>query len=81
MSPSHAPSLLTTNQILNTLSRKDYPVLFASLQAVHLPRGKVLYEFGERIDYSFFVMSGMISLLNQIGSHHIASCYVVAGGD
>jgi CRP-like cAMP-binding protein len=62
MSTSHAQPL-TTNQILNTLSQKDYPALFASLQAVHLPRGKVLYELGERIDYSFFVMSGMISVL------------------
>jgi CRP-like cAMP-binding protein len=62
MTTSHAQHL-TTNQILDALSRKDYPVLFASLQAVHLPRGKVLYELGERIDYSFFMMSGMISLL------------------
>lgn len=62
MSTSHAQEL-NTNQILNTLSRKEYPALFAGLQAVHLPRGKVLYEFGERIDYNFFVVSGMISVL------------------
>jgi hypothetical protein len=53
MSTSHAPPLLTTNQILNTLSLKDYPVLFASLQATPLPRGKLLYELGERIEYNF----------------------------
>jgi len=63
VSTSHAPSLLTTNKILNALSRKDYPALFANLQRVHFPRGKVLYELGERIDYNFFVMSGMISVL------------------
>lgn len=63
MSTSHAPQILTANQILNTLSRKDYPALFASLQAAPLPRGKMLYELGERIDYNFFVTSGMISLL------------------
>ena len=62
MSTSHAQQL-HTNQILNALSRKEYPALFASLQAVHLPRGKVLYELGERIDYNFFVLSGMISVL------------------
>jgi len=62
MSTLHPHQLVTTNQILNSLSRKDYPALFASLQAAHLPRGKVLYELGEPIDYSFFVMSGMISL-------------------
>src|SRR5215213_3055241 len=62
MSTLHPHQLVTTNQILNSLSRKDYPALFASLQAAHLPRGKVLYDIGEPIDYSFFVMSGMISL-------------------
>jgi hypothetical protein len=46
---------LTTNQILNAVSRKDYPVLFANLQTAHLPQGKVLYELGQRIDYAFFV--------------------------
>ena len=62
MSTLHPHELGTTNQILNSLSRKDYPILFASLQVAPLPRGKVLYELGERIDYTFFVMSGMISL-------------------
>jgi len=61
MSALHPHQFVTTNQILNSLSRKDYPALFASLQAAHLPRGKVLYELGERIDYNFFVVSGMIS--------------------
>jgi CRP-like cAMP-binding protein len=63
VSTPDAPHLLTTNKILNALSAKDYPALFANLQPVHFPRGKVLYELGERIDYNFFVMSGMISLL------------------
>jgi CRP-like cAMP-binding protein len=62
MSTSHTQQL-HTNQIINALSRKEYPALFASLQAVQLPRGKVLYELGDRIDYNFFVMSGMISVL------------------
>jgi CRP-like cAMP-binding protein len=62
MSTLHPHQLVITNQILNSLSRKEYPRLFASLRAAHLPRGKVLYELGERIDYNFFVLSGMISL-------------------
>lgn len=63
MSTSHAPHPLTTNKILNALPRRDYPALFAGLQPIHLPRGKTLYELGERIDYALFVMSGMISIL------------------
>jgi CRP-like cAMP-binding protein len=62
MSTLHPHQFMITNQILNSLSQQEYPALFASLQAAHLPRGKVLYELGERIDYNFFVMSGMISL-------------------
>jgi CRP-like cAMP-binding protein len=90
MSTLHPHQLVTTNQILNSLSRKDYPALFASLQAAHLPRGKVLYELGERIDYSFFVMSGMISLfattedgstteISMIGNEGVAGISAVLG--
>jgi CRP-like cAMP-binding protein len=90
MSTLHPHQLMTTNQILNSLSRKDYPALFASLQAAHLPRGKVLYELGERIDYSFFVMSGMISSfattedgstteLSMIGNEGVAGISAVLG--
>jgi CRP-like cAMP-binding protein len=90
MSTLHPHQLVTTNQILNSLSRKDYPALFASLQAAHLPRGKVLYELGERIDYSFFVMSGMISVfattedgstteLSMIGNEGVAGISAVLG--
>lgn len=90
MSTLHPHQLVTTNQILNSLSGKDYPALFASLQTVHLPRGKVLYELGERIDYSFFVMSGVISLfaitedgstteLSMIGNEGVAGISAVLG--
>ena len=90
MSTLHPHQLVTTNQILNSLSRKDYPALFASLQPAHLPRGKVLYDLGERIDYSFFVMSGMISLfattedgstteISMIGNEGVAGISAVLG--
>lgn len=86
--PPH--QLVITNQILNSLSRKEYPALFDSLQAAHLPRGKVLYERGERIDYNFFVMSGMISLfattedggtteISLIGNEGVAGVSAILG--
>jgi CRP-like cAMP-binding protein len=90
MSTLHPHQLGITNQILNSLSRKEYPILFASLQAAYLPRGKVLYEVGERIDYNFFVMSGMISLfgttedgstteLSLIGNEGVAGISALLG--
>jgi CRP-like cAMP-binding protein len=63
VSTSQAQRPTTTNKVLDSLSRKDYPALFANLQPINFPRGRVLYELGERIDYNYFVMSGMISLL------------------
>lgn len=90
MATLHPHQLVITNQILNSLSRKEYPALFASLQAAHLPRGQVLYELGERIDYNFFVMSGMISLfattedgstteLSLIGNEGVAGISALLG--
>jgi CRP-like cAMP-binding protein len=90
MATLHPHQLEITNQLLNSLSRKEYPALFASLQAAHLPRGKVLYELGERIDYNFFVMSGMISLfattedgstteLSLIGNEGVAGISALLG--
>jgi CRP-like cAMP-binding protein len=63
MSTSHPPQIPLPNKILAALSRQDYPLLFSSLQPVHFSRGKMLYEIGGRIEYAFFVLSGMISLL------------------
>jgi len=90
MSTSHASPQPQNNKILHALSRKDYPALFANLQSVHLPRGKVLYEVGERIDYNFFVTSGMISLLaitedgctteiSMIGNEGVAGVSAILG--
>lgn len=92
MQTSHAPLILTANTILGALSRKDYPVLFSHLQPVHLPRGKILYEMGDRIEYAFFVMSGMISLLaiteeggtteiSMIGNEGVAGISILLGVD
>lgn len=92
MEMSHTPLILTANTILGALSRKDYPVLFSNLQPIHLPRGKILYELGDRINYAVFVMSGMISLLaitedgstteiSMIGNEGVAGISVLLGVD
>lgn len=92
MLTSHAPLILPANMILGALSRKDYGNLFSNLRPVHLPRGKILYELGDRIDHAFFVMSGMISLLaiteegytteiSMIGNEGVAGISILLGVD
>lgn len=55
--------LFTSNQILCALSREQYPLLFSSLQSVHLNRGEVLFNLADPIRWVFFIASGMVSLL------------------
>jgi CRP-like cAMP-binding protein len=52
-----------SNQILRSLSRQSYPLLFSNLQSVQLERGQILYDLGGPIRSAFFVVSGMVSLL------------------
>jgi CRP-like cAMP-binding protein len=51
------------NQILAALPVEEYERLLPNLELVQLPLGKVLYEPGVEMDYLFFPISGIISLL------------------
>jgi CRP-like cAMP-binding protein len=57
------------NQILATLPAEEYARLLPQLELVQLPLGKVLYEPGVKMEYLYFPISGIISLL-----------YVMKGG-
>jgi AraC-like DNA-binding protein len=59
--------ILTGNQILFALPRQQYPLLFSSLQSVHLDRGQILYDLADPIRSAFFIVSGMVSLLATTG--------------
>ncbi len=63
MSSAGGSGILTSNQILSALPRQQYPLLFSSLQAVSLHRGEILYDQADPIRSTFFIMSGMVSLL------------------
>ena len=63
MSTSHIAEIISSNRILAALSRPQHRFLFSSLQSIHLPRSKVLYELGDQMSHSFFIASGMVSLL------------------
>ena len=51
------------NQILAALPAEEYARLLPHLELVQLPLGKVLYEPGVEMDYLYFPISGIISLL------------------
>jgi CRP-like cAMP-binding protein len=52
------------NQLLTALSASDYSLLRPHLKDVRLEQGSVLQDHGERIQYVYFPVSGMISLLS-----------------
>jgi CRP-like cAMP-binding protein len=52
------------NQLLTALSSSDYSLLRPHLKDVQLEQGSVLQDHGERIQYVYFPVSGMISLLS-----------------
>lgn len=57
---THAP---VQNQILASLPREEYERLISRMSLVRLPRGKCLYHVGQRLLHSYFLNSGMVSLL------------------
>ncbi|MEC4806152.1 MAG: Crp/Fnr family transcriptional regulator [Jaaginema sp. PMC 1079.18] len=52
------------NQLLSSLSPKEYQVLEPHLEEVSLPLGKVLYELSEPIEFVYFPNHAMVSLVS-----------------
>jgi len=69
--------LRSANRILAALSPEKYPLLFSNLQLVNLPQSKVIYQIGDAMPHSFFIMSGMISLLAVIENGSAAEISIV----
>lgn len=53
------------NSMLSALSGDEYRRLASRLQLVHLPRGRVLYDVGDRAEFVYFPLSGVVSLLSS----------------
>ena len=51
------------NQILAALPAKEYARLLPNMELIQLPLGRVLYEPGVQMDYVYFPITGIISLL------------------
>ena len=62
-----APAISVTgaqqNELLKALSRADLERLFAHLELVPLPVGKHLFDFGAKIDHSYFPTNAIVSLM------------------
>lgn len=56
---------LTRNRLLGNLPRSEYERLFPRLEAVHLSKGKVIYEVGDLVRYVYFPSNGLITLLSS----------------
>jgi CRP-like cAMP-binding protein len=63
MFPPEGTYPFAENRILSRLPRPDYERLRVHLAPVSLPRGRLLYEGGERVRYAYFLTGGMVSLL------------------
>ncbi|MET3134739.1 CRP-like cAMP-binding protein [Oxalobacteraceae bacterium GrIS 1.11] len=51
------------NELLKALPRAELEMLFDQLELVNLPAGKHLFDFGGKIDYSYFPTNAIVSLL------------------
>jgi CRP-like cAMP-binding protein len=54
------------NHILSALPPEDYERLAPHLEPVKLPHGQILYESSGEMEYAYFPINAMISLLSQM---------------
>ncbi|MCA1630166.1 MAG: Crp/Fnr family transcriptional regulator, partial [Acidobacteria bacterium] len=63
---SEQPRPPNENRILSALPREDYDRLAPHLKPVSMPRGEVLYHTGAHIEYVYFPVKSMISLVSRM---------------
>ena len=68
MSATQAAHPPTDNQILAALPPAEYEQLSSHLEHVELAHGQILYDAGEVIDYVYFPINAMISLVSTLPS-------------
>jgi CRP-like cAMP-binding protein len=64
-------------RILSNLPDEDYRRLLPSLEPVNLPLGEVLYESSGRMDYVYFPVTCVVSLLHTMQDGSIAEMGIV----
>ncbi len=71
------PPTAKLNRLLGALPEKDYERLVRQCEPVDLPLGWVIYESGSRLQYVYFPVSGIVSLLNVMRDGASAEIAVV----
>lgn len=56
------------NQILASISQDEYKVLFLNLEYVSLVSGQLIYKKDQKIDYVYFPLHSMISLVSVLSN-------------
>ena len=54
------------NQILASISQDEYKILFSNLEYVSLISGQIIYKQDQKIDYVYFPLHSMISLVSTL---------------
>jgi len=62
--PNLTPHVASENQMLAALPHEEYKRLHPHMELVALPRGKTLYNTGDRVTSAYFVMRGLLSLIS-----------------
>jgi CRP-like cAMP-binding protein len=71
----HVPVTPRQNQLLAALPVTDFERLYASLELIWMPSGKVLHDSGDRLYYVYFPTTSIVSLLYVVengGSAEVA---------
>ena len=56
---------MPSNRLLDKLSKQERQSIEASLEEVELPQKKVLYEPGAPITVVYFIIEGVVSMVNE----------------
>jgi CRP-like cAMP-binding protein len=65
-------ALYIRNRLLQRLGRQDAAALQGGLQHTHLEYGKVLYEAGQPIEFVYFPLTGVISMVKSMADGNAA---------
>lgn len=77
MAPKVTKEQAKTNYLLDLLGNVDVERIVPKLSSVELELGKVLYESGEKMEYAYFPMTAIVSLLYIMESGSTAEIGVI----
>lgn len=58
--------IVNSNQLLSSIPEQEYKILFANLEHISLELGQVIYKIHQEIEYVYFPLHSMISLMSVL---------------